>query len=239
MQQATGKPGESAGQPALPANAALDRAGRVFYKNPLDAPRGISALDGKANAEFLMTDFTYGSLFAEKAYKDLKTPLKDYCRGLADFDLAEHLQDLVDSAWKAGGKARILDVGVGEGSQWLAFLNRNEGRLEFSAVALTNAYSHPNLLPYLVTCEAAGMAHEFPQGHFDAIVSHSGMHQQGLAGLKAIEYLLRAGGEAFVAMSAKTAPDIDEIAAECPALKIERAASETLTKAVYYHFRKI
>lgn len=234
------KPAAEPGKPRLSALEALDRKGKLFYPNPLDAPKGTKGMEDYAKTESLMySDQMMREIMRGKGYIDFGTPLEGYCFPLAGFDLPSHLSGLAEKAAQQGRRLRMLDVGVGPGKQWLEFLAEHAGSVEFHAVALSDEYVEPALRCSLTICAAAGMAHEFPEGYFDVIVSRSGMHRQAMAGIIAIERLLKPGGEAVITGHRDTMPEPDEIAANCPRLSMLCAASSLAVKAVAYHFRKI
>jgi len=212
--------------------------GRVFYRNPLDAPKKLGDMKEIAKFESLAYsgDGILEHIFKDKRYKDIDTPLSKYCFPLG-FGLDEHIRKLLANIGD-GNALRVLDVGAGTCSQWKEIVLENKGKLEFSAVALSDAYVAREMLPFLKICAAEGMVHEFSHSSFDLIVTYAGMHNQGLVGIKASEWLLKPSGELIVTLSTKTMPEPEEIFSVCDKLELVRAASDKSGEAVTYWLRK-
>ena len=239
LQKTIPPPQPPQGQLRVSAVEALDRKGKLFYPNPMDAPKGLGSMKDRAVVEEACYDVTYGRILADKRYKDMDTALGEYCFPLIGFDLPSHLSELAQKAARQGRKLRILDVGVGNGKQWLEFLEKYGSVVEFHAIALNDIYVEPALRGSLTLCAAAGMAHEFPEGYFDVIVSRSGRHLQGMAGLVAAERLLKAGGDMIITLHRDNMPEPGEISQFCPKLEVLCAASDAIgKKAVSYWFVK-
>ncbi|MCX6773225.1 MAG: hypothetical protein NTV88_05685 [Candidatus Micrarchaeota archaeon] len=222
-----------------PAKGEIAKNGEIFFRNPLDAPRELGSMAKFANAESLAYsgDRMLEHVFRKNRYADMDTPLSKYCFPLG-FGLDAHIKKLLDAK---GGKGvlRALDVGAGTCSQWKEIVLENKGKIEFSAVVLSDIYADGAMKQHLKICAAAGMAHEFPPEHFDLIVSYAGIHAQGLAGIKASEWLLKSGGEMIITLNAKTMPAPDEILSVCSQLELVQAASDRSSKAVAYWMRKL
>jgi len=119
--------------------AATTANGRIFFRNPLDAKRGLGDMRKMAQLENLAYsgDSMLEQLFKKNRYRDLDTPLSKYCFPLG-FGLDLHIWKLLEG--REGENAlRVLDVGAGTCSQWKEIVRENKGRLEFSAVALSGS----------------------------------------------------------------------------------------------------
>lgn len=160
------------------------------------------------------------SIAAEKSKASL--PWRVWHTGLDQYantfglDTRAFLTRKLAEAKNTGRKLRVLDVGVGEGRQWIEFLRENQDDIEFHATGLTTHRVHYFLASKTVACTAAELHEKFPAGYFDVILSNQGTHNQEKSGLENIVYLLAKGGEALVSGTyhalARPLPPLKELA---------------------------
>ena len=118
------------------------------------------------------------------------TPIKEY--GAPLVDVTELLRK------ERGKKIKILDVGIGQGSQWLRILKRNRG-IEFHGTTLNENYDPAlkNVKPIHV-----GELHKhYGENTFDYVFSHLGIHEQPFEGIENIMHVLKPGGQAVIILS--------------------------------------
>ncbi len=126
-----------------------------------------------------------------------RTPLRFYGHPIG-LNVELWLEEKALQARRKGKPLRVLDVGVGEGSQWLAFLEKHPD-VDFEATAMARDTVHPALRSRTHVATADRLDRVFSNREpFDVVVSHLGMHDQEHAGLQRIFELLRPGGEAVV-----------------------------------------
>jgi hypothetical protein len=181
---------------------------------------GFSAVETRdSKLKFEKNGFKPGYVFGEKAIVESKhyydpsnrirrttyefpwpnweTPLEDYAKKI--MNLEAYLEIQAEKYRNSGTKIRILDVGIGGGKQWTPFLKRNS--VEFAGTTLTKfEYDMiPKKIQNMVRiCMASDLAAIWPQGSFDMVVSHLGIHEQQLQAFENILYILSIGGEAVI-----------------------------------------
>ncbi|MFA6048758.1 MAG: class I SAM-dependent methyltransferase [Candidatus Micrarchaeia archaeon] len=154
------------------------------------------------------------------AWTVINTPLKYYAyfprKNSPPFDFEEYLLKKAGEAQKRGRKLRVLDIGIGTGKQWIDFLKKHEGKIEFSGTRLHEGIVDPGMLALakkgkitLKPSFAANVHKKFAPGTFDLIVSCHGTHGQEQEALEGITHLLRPGGEAIVSGEKNALPTSD------------------------------
>ncbi len=138
-------------------------------------------------------------------YIHWNTPLQHYARGLG-MDLESVLRERLEAARRKGERLRVLDVGIGKGAQWRGLLKEFAGTLELAGTSLSRTTVR-DVAPLVRLTRAARLHKKFPRRSFDIVVTHNGMHNEELAGLENIHWVLKPGGEAIVSSTAFRWPD--------------------------------
>ena len=133
---------------------------------------------------------------------------------------------------------RVLDVGVGTGRQWIAFLSAHPN-VEFHATALLEETINPALRDKVKVCGASAILAEYPLEYFDIISSHHGMHHSEVDALKSIWKLLVGDGEAIVVGDSfnYNMPSGIMLRRQCPFFEVLGEDTGSTTN-VAYHLRK-
>ncbi len=176
--------------------------------------------------------------FFEKAeggylsWKIMDTPLKDYAFPIP-INPEEYLALKIVEAARNGRKLRILDVGMGTGKQWAAFIEKYGESVEFVGTVLEKSAVVAAVQECAVESRADSLGKNLAEhGEFDIVLTHCGMHLQELTGLKEIYGLLSSGGE-VLAVGFPTLPLPRTLKAECPNFEILGRFGR-----VAYHLRK-
>ena len=158
------------------------------------------------------------------------TLICDYARPLG-LDLGKHVLHLLEMA-----PLRALDVGVGNWHGWLEFaaqtgikISRKE--LDLYGTSLSYSYVPQELIKRTVLCGAFELDRKFRHGHFGLIVSHHGMHDDEIAGLRAMTGMVGPGGEIVVSFQKKPGLLVEDIRRECPFYEIKDYAHNRLESA--------
>ncbi|NUN11443.1 class I SAM-dependent methyltransferase [Candidatus Micrarchaeota archaeon] len=120
------------------------------------------------------------------------TPLTEYAAPITSFE--NYLTEKIRASKE---KIRVLDIGIGGGSQWKDFVKEND--FEFWGTALSETFE-PSLKGKVKICRASELHSFFKENYFDVIVSSFGMHDEELVGIENAVYLLKPGREAFFKM---------------------------------------
>ena len=132
-----------------------------------------------------------------------RTPIKDYA---VRINLSKILKEKIKRL-KPGEKLRVLDVGMGDGSQWGEFLldPKIREKIELHATTLKKIGLTPTGLEGRVKTITAALLHRrFQPNYFDVVVSHYGMHRQEFAGVESVHHILKPGGEAILTFEKST-----------------------------------
>lgn len=143
----------------------------------------------------------------EKLWKYWNSPLKEYPRPPSLYTnrfrnktFEEFLEDEVLKAEKEGRKLRVLDIGAGEGTQWLEFLKKHRENLELHVTTLSPKVVNPEIkgLARVVHAHAANLHKRFKPDYFDVVVTNQGIHYQPLQAIENAVHLLKPGAQAFM-----------------------------------------
>ena len=134
------------------------------------------------------------------------SPLKHYASllyhdggAVQAFSFEKHLVGKCAEAAREGRKLRVLDVGVGSGAQWEAFLARHP-QLDWHGTSPSRKLVVPSLRDKVIFSTARSLHRKFPPSGFDIVVSSLGVHFQEASAIENAHWLLKPGGEAFIAL---------------------------------------
>jgi hypothetical protein len=166
------------------------------------------------------------------AWKIMDTPLKNYAFPMP-IDMEGYLASKVEWARAEGRRLKILDVGMGTGAQWVAFLEKYCDSVYFIGTVLNKSIVKPSMQQYTVESRADNLRKNLIAGEkFDIVLSHCGMHLQELSGMREIYGLLPLGGE-VLAVGLPNLPLPRTLKSECPGFEILERFGR-----VAYHLRK-